>query len=43
MELSLAILGTSFAILSASPNGRSKTRAVSLIEDFAAIVPYVII
>ena len=39
MELSLVILGTSFAILSASPKGRSKTLAVSLIEDLAAIVP----
>ena len=35
--------GTSLAILSASNNGKSRTLAVSLIEDFAAIVPNVII
>ena len=33
------ILGTSLAIWSASFSGRSKTRAVSLIDDLAAIVP----
>ncbi|CAI8427210.1 MAG: Uncharacterised protein [Flavobacterium sp. SCGC AAA160-P02] len=33
------ILGTSFASLSASNNGKSKTLAVSRIEDLAAIVP----
>ena len=31
--------GINFAILSASCNGKSKTLAVSLIDDFAAIVP----
>ena len=36
---SLDIVGINFAILSASNNGKSKTRAVSRIEDFAAIVP----
>ena len=35
--------GTSLAILSASNNGKSNTLAVSLMEDFAAIVPKVII
>ena len=33
------ILGTSLAILSASGRGKSRTRAVSLIDDLAAIVP----
>ena len=43
-EISLSFrLGTSLAILSASPRDKSKTRAVSLIEDLAAIFPYVII
>ena len=36
-------LGISLAILSASPSDKSKTLAVSLIEDLAAILPYVII
>ena len=36
-------LGISLAILSASPNDKSNTLAVSLIEDLAAILPYVII
>ena len=31
--------GINFAILSASNNGKSKTRAVSRTDDFAAIVP----
>ncbi len=31
--------GINFAILSASKSGKSKTLAVSLIDDFAAIVP----
>ena len=39
IELSLVMLGTNFAILSASPKGKSKTLAVSLIDDLAAIVP----
>ena len=39
IELSLVIFGTSLAILSASPRGKSKTLAVSRIDDFAAIVP----
>ena len=33
------INGINLAILSASGNGKSKTLAVSLIEDFAAMVP----
>ena len=33
------IKGINFAILSASKSGKSKTLAVSLMEDFAAIVP----
>ena len=33
------ILGSSFAMRSASPKGRSKNRAVSRMEDLAAIVP----
>ena len=35
----LDMVGISLAILSASNNGKSKTRAVSRIEDFAAMVP----
>ena len=35
--------GINLAILSASKSGKSNTRAVSRIADFAAIVPYVII
>ena len=31
--------GINFAILSASKSGKSKTLAVSLIDDFAAMVP----
>ena len=37
------MFGINLAILSASPNGKSNTLAVSRIEDFAAIVPYVMI
>ena len=37
------VFGTNFEILSASCKGKSNTRAVSLIEDLAAMVPYVII
>ena len=33
------VFGISFAILSASCNGKSNTLAVSLMDDFAAIVP----
>ena len=39
----LDMLGINLASLSASFNGKSKTLAVSLMDDFAAIVPYVII
>ena len=35
--------GTSLAKRSASPNGNSITRAVSRMEDLAAMVPYVMI
>ena len=33
------LLGISLAILSASKSGKSRTRAVSLTDDFAAMVP----